>query len=239
MAEPYIVFQDITKKFGDNTVIHDLTLTIHKHEIFGVIGRSGAGKSTLLKMLVGFYPVTSGKILFQGKLLKRSAIRMHVGYCTQENSFYPELTVHENLQYYGKLYGLSRPEFRKREAELLKLMDISHSRNVISSRLSGGMKRRLDFAISMIHNPQLLILDEPTTGLDPITEKAIWDLMKELSSKGISILVISHMLQYVGEYCDTIGFLANGQIVLTASPHTLKKKYPGKSFADIFTEVLA
>jgi len=238
MPDNYIVFQDITKKFGSKTVIKDLTLAIHKNEIFGIIGRSGAGKSTLLKMLIGFYPVTSGKILFQGKILKGSDIKMHVGFCTQENSFYPELTVHENLQYYGNLYGLSRSEFKKREAELLKLMDITLSKDIVANNLSGGMKRRLDFAISMIHNPQLLILDEPTTGLDPITEKAIWELIKELSSQGVSILVISHMLQYIGEYCDTVGFLSNGQIVLNAHPDALRKKYPGKSFADIFTVVL-
>lgn len=237
MSEPYIVFDAITKKFGRKIVIDDLTLPIHKHEIFGIIGRSGAGKSTLLKMLIGFYPVTSGKILFQGKLLKGSEIKMHVGFCTQENSFYPELTVHENLSYYGKLYGI--PDFNKREAELLKLMDIASSKNVVALRLSGGMKRRLDFAISLIHKPQLLILDEPTTGLDPITEKAIWDLIKDLSSQGISIIIISHMLEYVGEYCDKIGFLAEGKIVLHTTPQLLKKKYPGKSFCDIFAEVLA
>lgn len=237
MPEQYILFDGITKRFGKKTVIDKLTLSIHKNEIFGIIGRSGAGKSTLLKLLIGFYPLTSGKILFQGNVLKGSEIKMHVGFCTQENSFYPELTVHENLYYYGKLYGI--PDFKKREAELLNLMDIASSRNVVASRLSGGMKRRLDFAISLIHKPQLLILDEPTTGLDPITEKAIWELIKELSSHGISIIIISHMLQYVGEYCDRVGFLADGKIIVHATPASLKKKYPSKSFADIFAEVLA
>jgi ABC-2 type transport system ATP-binding protein len=237
MPEQYIVFDKITKQFGTKTVIDKLTLSIYKHEIFGIIGRSGAGKSTLLKMLIGFYPVTSGKILFQGKVLKGPEIKMHVGFCTQENSFYPELTVHENLSYYGKLYEIA--DFKKRETELLTLMNITSSKDVVASQLSGGMKRRLDFAISLIHKPQLLILDEPTTGLDPITEKAIWDLIKNLSSQGISIIIISHMLEYVGEYCHRVGFLANGTIVLDTTPAALKKKYHSKSFCDIFAEVLA
>jgi ABC-2 type transport system ATP-binding protein len=241
MQQPFLVFENISKSFGSKKVIKNLTLSIHHHEIFGIIGRSGAGKSTLLKLLIGFFHVDNGKIIFQTKNITNDAtfIKQLVGFCTQENSFYPELTVVENLYYYGRLYGLSGKELRKREQELLGVVGLSHHKDVAAGNLSGGMKRRLDFAISLVHYPPLLILDEPTTGLDPITEKTIWELIKDLSKQGISIIIISHMLDYMEKYCDTVGFLADGQILLTASPSSLRKKYPHKdTFADIFQHIL-
>lgn len=241
MEQPLIIFDKITKQFGEKKVINDLSLSIHKNEIFGIIGRSGAGKSTLLKMLIGFYKVDAGKIIYHGKNITNNTASMKqiVGFCTQENSFYPELTVEENLNYYGRLYGLGTKELKKRQEELLEIVGLTASRFAPASTLSGGMKRRLDFAISLIHYPQLLILDEPTTGLDPITEKAIWDLMKDLSGRGICILIISHMLDFVEKYCDTVGFLSAGKIIITASPTTLRRKYPQKeTFAEVFEHVL-
>ncbi len=241
MEPEFLVFENISKSFGTKKVIHRLTLSIHHREIFGIIGKSGAGKSTLLKLLIGFYSVDSGKILFQGKDITHNAafIKQLVGFCTQENSFYPELTVQENLYYYGRLYGLDGKELRKRERELLDVVGLLQNTHTVARNLSGGMKRRLDFAISLVHQPSLLILDEPTTGLDPITEKTIWDLIQDLAKQGISIIIISHMLEYVEEYCNTIGFLANGHILFTGSPEHLRKKYPHKeTFADIFAHVL-
>ena len=241
MSAPFLVFENISKSFGSKKVIKNLTLSIHHHEIFCIIGRSGAGKSTLLKLLIGFFHVDSGKILFQGKDITNNAtfIKQLVGFCAQENSFYPELTVVENLYYYGRLYGLSGKDLRKREQELLGVVGLAHHKDAVAGNLSGGMKRRLDFAISLVHYPSLLILDEPTTGLDPITEKTIWELIKDLSKQGISIIIISHMLEYVEKYCDTLGFLSDGQILLTATPSSLRKKYAHKdTFADIFQHIL-
>ncbi len=241
MEEALIIFDKITKQFGEKKVIDELTLSIHKNEIFGIIGRSGAGKSTLLKMLIGFYKVDTGKILYHGKNITNntSSMKQIVGFCTQENSFYPELTVEENLNYYGRLYGLNGKELKKRQDELLEIVALNASRFAPANTLSGGMKRRLDFAISLIHYPQLLILDEPTTGLDPITEKAIWDLIKDLSARGICILIISHMLDFVEKYCDTVGFLSAGKIIVTANPAALRRKYPHKqTFAEVFQHVL-
>ncbi len=241
MPTPFIVFEDISKSFNSKKVITRLTLSIYHNELFGIIGRSGAGKSTLLKLLIGFYSVDSGKILFQGRDISYNAafIKQLVGFCGQENSFYPELTVLENLYYYGRLYCLDNKELFKREQELLGIVGLLHNKHTVASNLSGGMKRRLDFAISLVHQPPLLILDEPTTGLDPITERTIWDLIKDLTYNGISVIVISHMLEYVEKYCDTVGFLANGRILLTAAPYNLRKKYSHKdTFAEIFAHIL-
>jgi ABC-type multidrug transport system ATPase subunit len=236
-----ITFDGISKSFGTHKVIRNLSLSIHGHEIFGIVGRSGSGKSTLLKMLVGFYPVDSGKILFHGKDITNNSgiIKRVVGLCTQENSFYPELTVQENLWYYGRLYGLSRKMLKERQKELLQLVGIYGSRLILAGNLSGGMKRRLDFAISLLHKPELLILDEPTTGLDPIIERQIWDLIHDLSRRGVSVIVISHMLSFVERYCDTVGFLDKGSIVLQSSPKALRKKYSkDQTFAEIFEKIL-
>lgn len=241
MAQPLITFDHISKQFGEKKVINDLSLSIHPREIFGIIGKSGAGKSTLIKMLIGFYRVDSGKILFHEKDITKNSrlIKQVVGFCTQDNSFYPELTVFENLAYYGRLYGLSSAHIEKRSRELLDLMGIYPSKDSLASSLSGGMKRRLDFSIALMHHPSLLILDEPTTGLDPITEKKIWDLISDLASSGISILVISHMLDFVEKYCNTIGFLASGQIVALGTAAHFRKKYSHKkTFADVFEAVL-
>jgi ABC-2 type transport system ATP-binding protein len=242
MAAPIITFENISKSFGKKKVIRQLTLSIHPHEIFGIIGRSGAGKSTLLKMLIGFYPVDSGRIFFHGKDITNNASLMKraVGFCTQENSFYQELTVAENLFYYGKLYGLSTKELKKRQQELLHLVELSSSTRTIAGHLSGGMKRRLDFALSLLHHPDMLVLDEPTTGLDPITETQIWELIKELSKKGVSIIVISHMLSFVEQYCTTVGFLSRGEIILTANPEDLRKRYAHKkTLAEIFAHIIS
>lgn len=242
MAAPIITFENISKSFGKKRVVRDLTLSIHPHEIFGIIGRSGAGKSTLLKMLIGFYSVDSGRILFHGNDITNntSLMKRALGFCTQENSFYPELTVAENLCYYGKLYGFSLAELKKRRQELLHLVNLSSSTNTVAAHLSGGMKRRLDFALSLLHHPEILVLDEPTTGLDPITETQIWELIQELSKRGVSIIVISHMLSFVERYCTTIGFLSNGEIILTATPEDLRKRYAHKkTLAEIFTHIIS
>ncbi len=242
MAAPIITFENISKSFGEKKVIHNLTLSIHSHEIFGIIGRSGAGKSTLLKMLIGFYLVDSGRILFHGKDITNNAAIMKrvIGFCTQENSFYSELTVSENFFYYGKLYGLSTKELKKRQEELLHLVGLSSSTYTVARDLSGGMKRRLDFALSLLHHPELLVLDEPTTGLDPIMEAQIWELIKELSRKGVSIIVISHMLSFVEKYCTTVGFLSKGEIMVTAAPEDLQKQYSHKkTLTEIFAHIIS
>ncbi len=240
MQRPIIVFNNINKAFGKKKVITDLSLSIHAQEVFGIVGKSGAGKSTLLKMLIGIYSVDSGTILFRGKNITNTAAMKHViGVCTQENSFYPELTVLENLWYYGKLYAIPRNILKEKQKELLNIVGIAGSEHVRAEYLSGGTKRRLDFAISLLHNPQLLILDEPTTGLDPITEKQIWELIHKLAQSGVSIIVISHMLAFVEKYCDTVGFLDEGTFIVTATPKELRKKYPKNlSFAEIFIHIL-
>ena len=211
----FLTLNNIYKRFGKKTVLEDLSLNMYRGEILGLIGRSGCGKSTLIKILVGYYNADKGHILFNGKDIKSNfeAVKSLVGYTTQENSFYEMLTVKENMSYYANLYGMKRKERKKRIEELLFAVNLHHAKNTLAGDISGGMKRRLDFAISLLHNPQLVILDEPTTGLDPVLVDNFWKIVTSIVKKQkIAVLVSSHLLSEVKNYCTKAAVMADGKI---------------------------
>ena len=222
-----IEFIDIEKSFKKNKVLENLNLSINKGDLIGLIGKSGEGKTTLLRVLIGFYKINNGKIIFKDKDItkKTQLIRDGVGFCTQENSFYPELTIEENLFYYGRLYKIKRKTLKHQVNKLLDLVNLTDHKKTVSNKISGGMKRRLDFAISLIHDPEILILDEPTTGLDPMMRKSIWDLIEKIHKEGKTVIVSSHLLDFIEDKCNKIGMLSKGQVHLFTMAH-LKKKYP-------------
>lgn len=214
--EVLIRFDGISKSFGKKNVLNNISLTIEEGDIFGLLGRSGSGKSTLLKILLGIYKPDSGKIFFRGKDITNdfSYLRKIVGLTTQENSFYEKLTVYENMRYYANLYKIKKKEkdLRSHIDAILDSVQLKGSSDALSEKLSGGMKRRLDFAISIIHEPDLLILDEPTTGLDPILVRQFWEIVQSVSRKGKTIVVISHIMPEIRENCNKIGVLDKGSI---------------------------
>lgn len=212
MKKKLISFEKIVKKFGDNLVIDGLSLDVNSKEVFGLIGRSGCGKTTLLKILIGVYPVTSGKIIYEGSDITGHSemIRNLVGLTTQENSFYKDLSIYENMFYYARLYGVDQRQ--EKIDKILKDVELYEKRNLMAGRISGGMKRRLDFAISLIHDPALLILDEPTTGLDPILVKQFWDVVKRIKKQGKTIIVISHIFDELRDNCDRVGIMHSKKI---------------------------
>ncbi len=172
----FIEIKELTKRFGKNKVLSGVSLNLDKGDIMGIVGKSGCGKSTLLKILVGYHSADSGQILFEGNDVTRRSrrIRSLVGYTTQDNSFYEKLTVYENMVYYANLYGFSAEDKKGYLNGILTSVGLHGSKNTLAGDISGGMKRRLDFAISLIHNPHLLILDEPTTGLDFLLIEQFW-----------------------------------------------------------------
>lgn len=212
MDNKLISVDKIKKRFGKTVVIEDLSLDIFKGEVFGLIGRSGCGKSTLLKILIGVYDIDSGKIIYDNKDITKNnkATRRLVGLTTQENSFYEELTIHENMTYYSELYGLKKN--KKEIDDILRSVGLLEKRKMLAGKISGGMKRRLDFAISLLHDPALLILDEPTTGLDPILVRQFWDIVKGIKKKGKTIIVISHIFDELAGNCDRVGIMHQGSI---------------------------
>lgn len=217
--QPLLELKRIKKFFGNKVVLSDVTLTIRKGEILGIIGTSGGGKSTLFKILLGYYKADAGEILFQGKsiLKKQKMFKKIVGYTTQDDSFYKKLTVYENMDYYASLYDvkLRGKELREHITNILKLVHLEQHQRTIVEKMSGGMRRRLNFALSLIHDPEILILDEPTTGLDPLLVEQFWNVIEDVNKRGKTIIVTSHIFPELEEHCNTVAILHKGRIIDT------------------------
>lgn len=206
----------VGKSFGKNQVLKEINLEVKGSEIIGLIGKSGCGKSTLLKILVGYLKPEKGSIHLDEKdiLSDMKEMRKLVGYTTQENSFYEKLTVIENMRYYARLYRVPMKEREKRINHLLDKVGLLSSKDTLGERISGGMKRRLDFAISLVHDPSILILDEPTTGLDPLLIDQFWNIVKDISSKEDKIVIMtSHILPEIEEYCTKVAVIDDGKVM--------------------------
>jgi len=232
MADNRIIdFRGLRKEFRDKVVLDKVDLTINRGEIFGIIGLSGSGKTTLFNTLIGFLEPEEGEINYfdsnkQIPIKKDSKIvKTEFGFATQEPSFYPKLTAEENLDHFGSLYKIKKKIRRQYIDYLLKLVDLYDSKDNISASLSGGMQKRLTIACAMIHNPKVLILDEPTADLDPYLRNKTWDVIKNIKKQGTTVILSSHFLDEVDLLCDRIAILHNGVILEVGSPKELKDKY--------------
>ena len=207
--------KNIEMSFKDNLVLNHLNLEARSSDIIGLIGKSGCGKSTLLKILVGYYKPQKGSIVLNDKNVSDSLIELRkiTGYTSQENSFYEKLTVIENMRYYANLYNIPLKTREERIKSLLKQVGLFQHKNMLAEKISGGMKRRLDFAISLIHNPDILILDEPTAGLDPLLIDQFWEIVKEVVEKEKKIVIMSsHIISEIEKYCTKAAVMDNGKI---------------------------
>jgi ABC-2 type transport system ATP-binding protein len=225
----------ISKSFKSNKVLHNISLELKAGEIIGLIGKSGCGKSTLIKIMVGFHKPTSGKIFLDNTEITDDihTMKQLVGYTTQEGSFYEKLSVYENMRYYANLYNVPQKEKEKRIKELLEAVELSLSKNTLAADISGGMKRRLDFALSLIHNPKIVILDEPTTGLDPSLVDNFWRIVqKVVKEDNIAVLVSTHILSEVKLYCSKVAVMNKGEINVIKEIHNdtnVKKLFKEKT----------
>src|SRR3989344_1874912 len=203
--EVLIQIDNITKKFGNHIILSGLSLTIPKEGIFGIMGLSGSGKTTLLNILIGFWQPTSGNVYYNFVDIQKNQhlIKQIFGFATQEGSVYPNLTVEENLRYFGKLYNIPTRELEKKIYELIKQFELLDSRNQYAKELSTGMYRRLDIACSLIHNPKVLILDEPTGNLDPILRKKVMAMIRTIQDNGTKVIITSHLLGELKEKYTT------------------------------------
>ncbi|MBN1501999.1 ABC transporter ATP-binding protein [Candidatus Woesearchaeota archaeon] len=231
MDDQIIRFENIVKKFGHHMVLNKIDLSIYDGEIFGIIGPSGSGKTTFLKTLIGYYLPEEGDVLFRPntrflsvyKNIKK--VKQTFGYGAQQPSFYPELTVSENLDYFGSLYDMPSEPRKTNIKTLLKLMELDGSANELAKNLSGGMQRRLDIACALIHAPKILILDEPTSDLDPALAKHIWSLIRKINNKGTTIIIASHHISDMENTCTRVGILAKGKILHVGRVQELIKKF--------------
>ncbi|MFH2020411.1 MAG: ABC transporter ATP-binding protein [archaeon] len=221
--QPLITFSHISKSFGNKRVIDNLDLTIDKGDIFGILGPSGSGKSTLMKILLGKEIPDSGSVEFDRKDITGNSnyLKKITGLTTQDNSFYDKLTVMENMLYYSNLYSLkmNRKQLDRHIHSLLDSVKLRSAKDSLAGKLSGGMKRRLDFALSLLHDPQLLVLDEPTTGLDPLLVEEFWKIIRETAKKGKTILVISHIFPEIKANCNKVGILNKGTMKIIEMNH--------------------
>jgi ABC-2 type transport system ATP-binding protein len=219
--ESIVSIQNVTKVFGIQTVLQEINLEIHKGEIFGLLGPSGAGKTTLVKQLIGLDLPTSGEVDLFGKRMPSLDLIQGVGYMSQSDALYTELSAKENLEFFATLYGLKGKERKKRIDEVMEIVQLSEHLSKLVSQYSGGMKRRLSLAAALLHEPDLLILDEPTVGIDPVLRQSIWDSFYELKNKGKTLIVTTHVMDEA-EKCDRLGLIRDGHLIAVGTPSELK-----------------
>ncbi len=221
-----IEIRGLTRKFDDFTAVDNVDLTVDKGVILGLLGPNGAGKSTLIKILTCLLKPTSGSAsIFGLDVVKdRRDVLSIIGVVPQEKSFYEDLSVMENLAYFGSLYGVPRIEIKKRGYEILKLLKLENKRDKRAGDLSGGMKTRLNIACALIHKPGVLILDEPSVGLDPVSKLALWETVRKVNSEGVTVLITTHDMGEAEELCQKIVIINRGKIVVEGTPEELKSR---------------
>jgi len=215
---------ELTKKFGDFTAVDRVSFTIQRGEIFGFLGPNGAGKTTTIRMLLGLLRPTSGHAQVLGfDIVKQTdEVKKRIGYMSQRFSLYNDLTVEENLNFYGRTYGVKNQRLRERKAYILGMAGLEGRERELTKNLSGGWKQRLALGTAIIHEPEMVFLDEPTAGVDPISRRAFWDLLYELADGGTTIFVTTHYMDEA-EHCQRLAFIHGGKIVARGSPGDIKE----------------
>jgi ABC-2 type transport system ATP-binding protein len=214
---------DLTKKFGDFTAVDGVTFSNMRGEIFGFLGPNGAGKTTTIRMLLGLLRPTAGHASVLGFDIVRQSeeVRKHIGYMSQRFSLYQDLTVSENLDFYGRTYGVRGKRLRQRKRFVIEMAGLEGRERELTRNLSGGWKQRLALGAAILHEPEMLFLDEPTAGVDPISRRAFWDLLYELAAEGTTILVTTHYMDEA-EHCQDLAFIHSGRIIAEGSPEQIK-----------------
>lgn len=228
-----VSIRHVSKSFGKHQVLEDINLEIHEGEIFGLLGPSGSGKTTLVKQLTGLGTPTSGECyLFQEKMPALKLIN-RIGYMAQSDGLYEDLTAKENLQFFSELYGLKGEKQTRRIKEVMELVQLTGDLTKLVTNYSGGMKRRLSLAIAMLHEPEILILDEPTVGIDPVLRQSIWKAFYELKKKGTTIIVTTHVMDEADK-CDRLGMIRDGRLIAVGTPAELKEKTNSTTIEEAF-----
>jgi len=227
-----IEVRNIVKKFGDFTAVNGIAFTVEDGEIFGLLGPNGAGKSTLIRMMTTLIPITAGKAFIAGHDVQKDpdAVRRSMGVIPQALTSDLDLTIEENLNIYAKLYDVPAKERKTAIDELLELVDLTKWRDAQTKTLSGGMRRRLEIARGLVHSPRIFFLDEPTTGLDPVSRVAVWEMLTNIKSRRqLTILITTHYMDEADRLCDRIAIVDHGKLVALDTPAALKASVPGSN----------
>ncbi len=226
--------KNITKKFRDFTALQGVSFKLKEGELVSLLGTNGCGKTTTIKIIVGFQGETSGSVNYNGKPMSQKHRSRVIGWAPQEDSFYGNLTLFENMIYFGNLNNVEVSDAKKKADELLKLLKLDHKKNTLAKDLSGGMKRRLNMAIAMMHDPKILILDEPEAGVDPMSRVTLWEVVNEVKKKGTTILLVTHNLIETEHLADRIIIMDAGKVIFEDTPADLKHKYKEKNIENAF-----
>lgn len=228
-----VVLDKVGKSFGKTSVIADISLKIDRSELFGLLGPSGAGKTTLVKIMSGLWEADQGSAYVLGEKMPSLKSIKRIGLMTQADALYNDLTAWDNLDFFASVYGLRGLGKKKRIAELLELVTLTSYARKRVRVFSGGMKRRLSLAIAMIHRPEVLILDEPTIGMDPVLRKAVWHELKELQKSGAAIILTTHAMEEA-EKCQRLGMIRQGRMIAAGTPEELKNYTRSAALEDAF-----
>lgn len=232
----YIIqVKDLTKQFGTFTAVDHITFEVKRSEIFGFLGANGAGKTTAMRMLCGLsYPTSgSGTVAGFDVVKEGEKIKRHIGYMSQRFSLYDDLTVMENMELFGGIYGVKSSELKERAMALLQKLEFTEERDTMVSALPLGWKQKLAFAVATLHRPEIVFLDEPTGGVDPITRRQFWEMIYQAASEGTTIFVTTHYMDEA-EYCNRISMMVDGKIKALDTPANLKKTFNAASMDEVF-----
>ena len=230
--------ENITKTFGDFTAVDHISFEVTKGEIFGFLGANGAGKTTAMRMFSGLSIPTSGTATVAGFDVYKETekIKKNIGYMSQKFSLYGNLTVKENLNFFGGIYGIPRKDLIIKRVELIKELGLENEKNKLVSQLPLGWKQKLAFSVAIFHEPQIVFLDEPTGGVDPVTRRQFWNMIYDASDRGITIFVTTHYMDEA-EYCDRVSIMVDGKIAALDTPAQLKRQFNAQNMDDVFYEL--
>ena len=233
-----ISVQKLTKQFGSFTAVDQITFDVEQGEIFGFLGANGAGKTTAMRMLCGLSMPTSGQATVAGFDLYKNPekIKHNIGYMSQKFSLYEDLTIRENIRFYGGIYGLSNSEIKSKTERLVSSLKLEDKINSLVKSLPLGWKQKLSFSVAMIHDPRIVFLDEPTGGVDPITRREFWTMIFEAANRGTTVFATTHYMDEA-EYCNRVSIMVDGQIAALGAPLELKTKYAAKDMGEVFLQL--
>ncbi|MGQ9857779.1 MAG: ATP-binding cassette domain-containing protein [Thermodesulfobacteriota bacterium] len=221
-----VAVQDLEKRFGDFVAVNRISFEVAKGEVFGFLGPNGAGKSTTIRMLCGILPPSGGTGTVGGFdiVLDAEKVKEHIGYMSQRFSLYEDLTVEQNIDFYSGIYRIDRAKRKERKEWVITMAGLENHRDVRAEFLAGGFRQRLALGCAILHEPPILFLDEPTSGVDPISRRRFWDLIYELASKGTTVFVTTHYMDEA-EYCDRLALIYRGELIAVGSPRELKGEF--------------
>ncbi len=233
---PALEVKELAKVIGEKIIVDRISFSVDEGETFGFLGANGSGKTTTFNMLSGLLKPSSGEAKIFGRRVKDA--RREVGFVTQQDSFYETLTVKENLEFFASQYGVGREKQKDLIKKIISQIKLTSKANSLASKLSGGMKKRLNMGCSLVHEPKIIFLDEPTVGLDPVVRKDIWKLIKELQAEKKTIIITSHYMEEIEYLCSKVAIMFAGRIVASGTPAQLKKKYKLKQMEDVFAHLV-